>query len=115
MRRAKQSLKQIIKQNKWEILISLIIILLPIIVGIMFWNEFPEQMATHWGIDGNADGWCIFPESAISHIMVGAMLVLVVVLIVYSYWYYRKQCGEGKIPSNPIDGKKKYMRNCARN
>lgn len=46
-----------IKNNKWKILISSIIILLPAIFGIVFWNELPEQMITHWGIDGNPDGW----------------------------------------------------------
>ncbi len=228
-----QSMKQTIKQNKWRILISSIMILLPIIVGVVFWNELPEQMATHWGIDGNANGWssrffavfalplmillvhwiCLFftlmdkrnreqnkkalgmifwmapviswfanaaiyftafgnefcPDAAmpvligiafvvignylpkckhnytlgikvkwaledeenwnathrfggkmwvvggllmmagvffsepfISYIMIVAMLVLVVVPIVYSYWYYRKQCGEGKSPSKPL-------------
>ena len=46
-----------IKNNKWKLLISSIIILMPIIFGIVFWNELPTKMVTHWGIDGNADGW----------------------------------------------------------
>lgn len=53
----KQTIKQTIEQNKWGLLMSSIVILLPIIVGLIFWNELPEQMATHWGIDGDADGW----------------------------------------------------------
>ena len=46
-----------IKNNKWKLLFSSIVILLPIVFGLIFWNELPEQMITHWGIDGNADGW----------------------------------------------------------
>jgi len=46
-----------IKKNKWEIFISSIIILLPIVFGIIFWNELPEKMPIHWGVDGNVDGW----------------------------------------------------------
>lgn len=48
-----------IKNNKWKLLISSIIILLPILFGIIFWNELPEQMTTHWGADGSADGWSV--------------------------------------------------------
>lgn len=44
-----------IKNNKWKLLFSSIVILLPMIFGLIFWNELPEQMITHWGIDGNAD------------------------------------------------------------
>lgn len=46
-----------IKNNKWKLIVSSIVILLPIIFGLIFWNELPEQMVTHWGIDGNADGF----------------------------------------------------------
>ena len=53
----KQTIKEMTKKNKWEFLISSIVILLPCIMGIAFWNELPEQMATHWGISGEADGW----------------------------------------------------------
>lgn len=46
-----------IKQNKWKLLISSIMILLPIAFGLIFWNKLPQQMTTHWGLDGTADGW----------------------------------------------------------
>ena len=46
-----------IKNNKWKLTLSSILILLPILLGLIFWNELPEQMTTHWGADGNADGW----------------------------------------------------------
>ena len=53
----KPTIREAIKKNKWQLLISSIIILLPCIVGLLFWNQLPEQMATHWGISGDADGW----------------------------------------------------------
>ena len=46
-----------IKSNKWKLIISSIVILLPILFGLAFWNELPDQMITHWGIDGNPDGF----------------------------------------------------------
>ncbi len=46
-----------IKQNKWTVLITSIIILLPVLFGLVFWNELPEQMPIHWGIDGTVDRW----------------------------------------------------------
>ena len=46
-----------IKKNKWKLLISSIAILLPMIFGLIVWNKLPEQIATHWGADGNVNGW----------------------------------------------------------
>ncbi|MCM1090109.1 MAG: SdpI family protein [Butyrivibrio sp.] len=46
-----------IKKNKWQLIISSIIILLPVAAGLLIWNSLPEQMAIHWGFDGEADGW----------------------------------------------------------
>lgn len=45
-----------LKKNKWKILISSILIILPVFIGIIFWNQLPDTMATHWGADGNPDG-----------------------------------------------------------
>lgn len=46
-----------IKKNKQKLLLSSLMILLPILFGFVFWNKLPEQMVTHWGVDGKADGW----------------------------------------------------------
>ena len=46
-----------IKKNKWQLIISSVIILLPIVAGLFIWNYLPEQIATHWGTDGEPDGW----------------------------------------------------------
>lgn len=38
-----------------------IMILLPVIVGIVLWNTLPKEIATHFGADGQADGWSSKP------------------------------------------------------
>ena len=45
------------KTYKWKLLLSSLLILLPAILGLIFWNSLPPQMATHWGINGAANGW----------------------------------------------------------
>lgn len=44
-------------KNKFKIIITSIIVLLPILVGVAYWDELPEQIATHWGPSGEPDGW----------------------------------------------------------
>ena len=46
-----------IMKNKLKAVISSVMVLLPILVGVIFWDELPEQIATHWGPSGEPDGW----------------------------------------------------------
>jgi len=46
-----------IKRNKLKLIFSSILIFLPSVVGLLLWNRLPESMTTHWGADGNADGF----------------------------------------------------------
>ena len=46
-----------IKRNKWKLLITSVIILLPIAVGLFLWNDLPEQIPVHWGIQNTPDRW----------------------------------------------------------
>lgn len=46
-----------IKNNKGKALISSLLILCPILVGVLLWNDLPQTIAVHWGVDGSADGW----------------------------------------------------------
>ncbi len=46
-----------IKNNKLKAVISSIIILLPMLFGIIMWNELPDIITTHFGADGKADGF----------------------------------------------------------
>ena len=46
-----------IKRNKWILFVTSLVILLPLAVGLILWNQLPEQMPTHWGADGQVDGY----------------------------------------------------------
>lgn len=46
-----------LKKNKSYIILTGIITLLPMLLGILLWNRLPETMATHFGADGEANGW----------------------------------------------------------
>ncbi len=46
-----------LKQNKWKLLATSLIILVPILVGLVLWPKLPDTMPTHFGLDGTADGW----------------------------------------------------------
>ena len=45
------------KENKKTMILTSILILLPILAGIVLWNQLPDQVATHFGYGGEADGW----------------------------------------------------------
>ena len=46
-----------IQKNKWKLILSSIVILLPAFAGLLLWNFLPQKMATHWSFNGSADGW----------------------------------------------------------
>ena len=45
------------KDYKKTIIITTLVTLLPILLGIILWEKLPDSIATHWGADGQADGW----------------------------------------------------------
>ena len=45
------------KKYKKQLIISSILILLPIVFGLIMWDQLPDTMTTHWGADGQADGY----------------------------------------------------------
>lgn len=44
-------------KNRKMLIITTIVSLLPMAVGILFWRELPDQMATHFDGAGNPNGW----------------------------------------------------------
>ena len=46
-----------IKKNLKVLIITSVILLLPILAGLILWNQLPEQMPTHWNAAGEVDGW----------------------------------------------------------
>ena len=45
------------KNDKRTLILTTLICLLPMAVGAMVYDKLPEMMATHWGFDGQPDGW----------------------------------------------------------
>lgn len=45
------------KFNKLSLIITSLITLSPVALGLILWNELPAQMAIHFGLSGNADGF----------------------------------------------------------
>ena len=50
-----------IKRNLKVLIISSIVTLLPIVAGLILWNQLPELMPTHWNAAGEIDGWSSKP------------------------------------------------------
>ena len=48
-------------KHKWELIVSSLVILIPVLVGLILWNRLPETIATHWGFDGQPDGYGSIP------------------------------------------------------
>ena len=46
-----------ILKNKKLLILTSALTLLPIPVGLLLWNQFPETMAVHFGLTGSADGY----------------------------------------------------------
>ena len=46
-----------IKKNLKLLIVTSAIILLPVVVGLLLWNQLPAQMPSHWNADGEIDGW----------------------------------------------------------
>lgn len=63
-----------IKKNLKTMIITSIVILIPILVGLYFWDQLPDQIATHFNANNQPDGW-----SSKGFAVVGLPLLLLVV------------------------------------
>ena len=50
-----------IKKNLKTLIITSIVILLPILAGLILWNQLPDPMPSHWNASGEVDGWSSKP------------------------------------------------------
>ena len=46
-----------LRANKKFFIVTCIITLLPMLVGLLLWNQLPDQVATHFGADGTPNGY----------------------------------------------------------
>ena len=45
------------KKDRTTLLLTTLVCLLPMLAGAALYSRLPETMATHWGLNGEADGW----------------------------------------------------------
>ena len=46
-----------IKKNLKVLIVTSVVILLPVLAGLLLWNQLPEQIPSHWNASGEIDGW----------------------------------------------------------
>lgn len=61
-----------IKKNLKTMILTTIIILVPMVFGLLMWDKLPAEMATHFGENGEANGW-----SSKSFAIIGIPLIMV--------------------------------------
>lgn len=52
-----------LQKYKKTIIITSIVTLCPILLGLFWWNRLPDEIATHFGEGGAADGWSSKPAA----------------------------------------------------
>ena len=68
-----------LKKNKWMIIISALITLVPIIAGVILWDKLPDMVPSHWGVNGEVDDYVSKPM-----FVFGMPLILVALILVGS-------------------------------
>ena len=48
---------ELIKKYMRTLIISSLVLLIPVIVGLLLWDQLPDSMPFHWNIRGEVDGW----------------------------------------------------------
>ena len=54
-------MKELFLRHKKTLIISTILCLLPIVFGVALWDQLPDPMPTHFGANGEPDGWSSKP------------------------------------------------------
>lgn len=80
-----------IKKNKLGLILASIGTLLPSLFGIILWNKLPNEMATHFGTGGNADGF-----SSKAFAVFGLPLILLVIFWVCIFFTSKDKQNENQ-------------------
>ena len=46
-----------IKKYMRTLIITSLVLLIPVLVGLLLWNQLPDPIPSHWNIHGEVDGW----------------------------------------------------------
>ena len=71
------------KFSKWKIIVSSLLILLPSVFGLLIYELLPQEMAIHFGLNGEADGY----GSAFVAVTVLPLIFLVIHLLCFGVTY----------------------------
>lgn len=44
---------------RWQMVVSSVVVLLPMLMGVVFWNGLPEWMPIHWDATGSPNGYAL--------------------------------------------------------
>ena len=88
-----------LKANKGKLILSSIITLLPVLVGILFWNDLPDTMAIHWGTNNAPDG---FSSKAVAVFLLPCILLALHWLCLIITQFDKKQQIQNKKALNLI-------------
>lgn len=86
-------MKSWFKEYKKNIAISMILTLLPCVMGLLLWKKLPDTMISHWGADGVADGTA---SKAFMVFAMPAILAAVNLLCILATALDRKQMQQNK-------------------
>lgn len=86
-------MKNWLKEYKWNIVWSMALTLLPMLIGLLLWNRLPDEMTSHWGADGVADGTA---SKAFMVFGVPAMLAGLNILCILATALDKKQAAQNK-------------------
>ena len=48
---------KLIKKYLRTLIVSSLVLLIPVIAGLLLWDQLPDSMPFHWNIKGEVDGW----------------------------------------------------------
>ena len=76
-----------IQKNKITLILTSLVTLIPILAGLLLWDRLPEQVPSHWGIDGQVDGWSSKPM---------AVFLMPLILLVVHWLCVLASCADPK-------------------
>lgn len=88
-------MNNLIRERKGMLILSLLVILLPMGLGLFLWNQLPDQVPIHFGLNGQADNYAgkAFVVFGLPLLM-AALQVLLLVVTIYGRSQGEEYCGQ---------------------